>query len=228
MKNPGAFIFDLNGTMIDDMEYHTRAWYHILNDKLGKEMSWEDVKTHMYGKNAEMLIRVFGADRFTEEELESLSAEKEESYQNAYLPHLCLLPGLMEFLEQAREQQVKIAIGSAATSDNIDFVLDNLGIRHYFDAIVSANEVKTSKPDPETFLKAAEQLGVEPSSCIVFEDVPKGVEAALNANMQCVVLTTTHEEADFKNFPNVLATISDYTDPFSSSLFKAELAGQES
>jgi beta-phosphoglucomutase-like phosphatase (HAD superfamily) len=83
-----AFLFDLNGTMIDDMQFHLKAWYHILNDDLGANLSWEETKSHMYGKNSELLIRVFGKDRFTQEEMDRLSVEKEKRYQQEYKPHL--------------------------------------------------------------------------------------------------------------------------------------------
>ena len=79
-------------------------------------------------------------------------------------------------------------------------------------AIVSADDVKNSKPDPETFLKAAELLGVDPSNCIVFEDAPKGVESAQNAGMKCVVLTTMHEEHEFSQYNNILFFVEDYTE----------------
>jgi beta-phosphoglucomutase family hydrolase len=207
-----AFLFDLNGTMIDDMEYHTRAWYEILNDDLGANLNWQQVKEHMYGKNQEVLIRIFGNDRFSNEEMDSLAVEKESRYQSAFKPHLRLIKGLDRFLQNANEQGVGLAIGSAAILVNIDFVLDGLGIRHYFSAIVSADHVTVSKPDPQTFLMAAKDLGVDPSQCIVFEDAPKGVEAALNAGMQVVVITTMHEEEEFSGYPNILAFISDYDD----------------
>jgi beta-phosphoglucomutase len=218
-----AFIFDLNGTMIDDMEYHTKAWYQIINDDLGTKLSKEEVRANMYGKNAEVLTRIFGAGHFTDSEIKKISDEKEKRYQKAFLPHLKLLPGLTVFLQKAGEQKIKMAIGSAAITFNIDFVLDNLGIRHYFDAIVSADQVHTSKPDPETFVKAASLLHTDPSSCIVFEDVPKGVEAALNAGMQCVALTTMHTKDTFNKYPNVIASIKDYTDPICKELLGQDL-----
>src|SRR5688572_28153575 len=83
-----AFIFDLNGTMIDDMQFHVKAWYHILNDELGAGMNWEQVKSHMYGKNAELLIRVFGKEKFSIDEMNAISLEKEKRYQQEYRPHL--------------------------------------------------------------------------------------------------------------------------------------------
>jgi beta-phosphoglucomutase family hydrolase len=213
-----AFIFDLNGTMIHDMEYHTRAWQSLLNNDLGGNFTWDEVKTQMYGKNQELLVRVFGPDKFTEAEMGRLSIEKEKRYQREYLPHLQLLPGLMEFLEAAHQRQIPMAIGSAAIPFNINFVLDNLKIRHYFSAIVSADDVTLSKPHPETFLKAAEQLHAAPADCLVFEDVPKGVEAARNAGMQTVVLTTTHQEAEFDALDNVLHFAADFRDPFMKNL----------
>jgi len=213
-----AFIFDLNGTMIHDMEYHTRAWQHILNHDLGGNFTWEEIKPQMYGKNQEVLVRMFGPDKFTATEMDELAVAKEQRYQDEFRPHLALLPGLAEFLEQAHQQGIPMAIGSAAIPFNIDFVLDNLNIRHYFQQIVSANDVTLSKPHPETFLKAAAQLQVAPADCIVFEDVPKGAEAALNAGMQAVILTTTHEAHEFESLPNVLHFAADFHDSFMKSL----------
>jgi len=207
-----AFIFDLNGTMIDDMTYHTKAWQTLLNDELGGNFTWEEVKPQMYGKNPEVLIRMFGPDRFTLDEMNRLSLEKEKKYQVEFLPHLTLLPGLHEFLEKAYQKGIPMAIGSAAIPFNIDFVLDNLNIRHYFKAIVSADDVELSKPHPETYLKAAALLGVSPTDCIVFEDVPKGAEAAANAGMKAVVLTTTHVQHEFDYLQNILCFAKDFKD----------------
>ncbi len=207
-----AFLFDLNGTVIDDMSYHAKAWYDILNNDLHAGLTPEQVKKEMYGKNDELLIRIFGKDRFTEEEMKTLSVEKEKRYQAAYLPDIALINGLQQFLEAAVKHQVPMAIGSAAIPFNIDFALDNLHIRHFFSAIVSADDVALSKPHPETFLKAAQLLHAQPEDCVVFEDAPKGVEAALNAGMKAVVITTMHGKEEFAAYPNVLFFIKDYTD----------------
>lgn len=216
-----AFLFDLNGTMIDDMEYHLKAWYHILNDDLGANIGWEETKSHMYGKNSELLIRIFGPDRFTPEEIDHLSIEKEKRYQQEYKPNLKLIPGLGEFLEQAHALNIPMAIGSAAIRFNIDFVLDGLNIRHYFKAIVSADDVEISKPNPETYLKCADLLGVKATNCLVFEDAPKGVEAAQNAVMSSVVLTTMHEQEEFAAYSGILQYVKDYTQLSPAGLVKA-------
>jgi beta-phosphoglucomutase len=216
---PGAIIFDLNGTMIDDMEFHLDAWTEILNKDLKAKLSREQVRSQMYGKNSELLVRVFGEGKFMEEEMEFWSLEKEKRYQKAYLPHLQLIKGLKDFLNKGLENRIPMAIGSAAIQFNIDFVLDHLDIRKYFSAIVSADDVRVSKPDPETFLRAADLLDVKSSACLVFEDAPKGVEAARRAGMDCIVLTTMHSRNEFSASENIIAFIKNYTDNFILSLF---------
>jgi beta-phosphoglucomutase len=208
-----AFIFDLNGTMIDDMTYHAKAWYDILTNDLKANLTREQVKQEMYGKNEELLVRVFGENYFSEEQMKAISEEKEKRYQEAYAPNLRLIEGLPEFLATSHKKNIKMAIGSAAIPFNIDFVINNLNIRHYFKAIVSAESVARSKPDPETFLKAASLLGIGASHCLVFEDAPKGVEAAQRAGMNCIVLTTTHKKGEFSNYDNVMGYFKDYKDP---------------
>lgn len=215
-----AFLFDLNGTIIDDMEFHAKAWYNILVNQLGAKLTWEEVKKEMYGKNEELLIRIFGKNQFTKEQMTEMSFEKERGYQKEYTPHLKLIKGLDAFFEKAQHLEIPMAIGSAAIMFNIDYILDGLNLRHYFKAIVSADDVTISKPHPETFTKGADLLGVPYTNCIVFEDSPKGVEAAYKAGMQAVVLKTYHTVEEFKHLPNVLMYVNDYNDPQLQSLFK--------
>ena len=203
-----AFIFDLNGTMIDDMDFHIRAWHTILTS-LGAELSLEQVKLECYGKNEELLERIFPG-RFSNEEMQRMILQKEQTYQLEFKPHLKLIAGLASFLQKAHAESIPMGIGSAALPMNINYVLDGLQIRHYFKAIVSAVDVAFSKPHPETFLSCAKQLGVEPSNCIVFEDSPKGVLAAKMAGMQCVVLTTMHSEMEFPDEKAILLKQTDY------------------
>src|SRR5215471_3151874 len=138
-----AYLFDLNGTMINDMPYHIEAWYRILNG-LGANISRERTKDECYGKNNELLERIFPG-RFSEGEKNRISFEKEKQYQKEFFPQLQLIKGLDSFLKKSRQRGIKLAIGSAAIQFNVDFVIDGLQIRDYFDAIVSADDVSRSK-----------------------------------------------------------------------------------
>jgi beta-phosphoglucomutase len=209
-KQP-AFLFDLNGTVIDDMSFHIQSWYEILNG-LGATISLEETKLQCYGKNEELLERVFPA-RFKADEIEKMIIEKETRYQENFKPYLKLIEGLSGFLEQAYKANIKMAIGSAAIPFNIDYVLDGLQLHKYFPVVVSAYDVKESKPHPETFLQCAQKLQVAPADCIVFEDSPKGVEAAARAGMQAVVITTMHTKEEFMN-DNIICFIENYNGLF--------------
>ncbi|MGE5520880.1 MAG: HAD family hydrolase [Candidatus Dadabacteria bacterium] len=222
MSIPGhsykAFLFDLNGTMINDMHFHIRSWHRILTD-IGAQLSFEEVKHQCYGKNHEMLERVFPG-RFTDEEKDEMSYAKELQYQQEFRPHLKLIKGLESFIRNAHSQGIKLGIGSAAILFNIDFVIDGLNIRDYIDVIVSADDVDISKPHPETFTKCAGYLGIEPSDCLVFEDTPKGAEAAANAGMDCVIIKTLHPQDEFRHNSNIIGFIDDYEDAFISNLLQ--------
>jgi beta-phosphoglucomutase len=213
-----AFLFDLNGTMINDMPYHIKAWHRILTN-IGANISLERMKQECYGKNEELIERIL-PERFSETEKTAMGLAKEKTYQEVFKKELRLLNGLHDLLSNSHKAGIRIAIGTAAVMGNVDFVLDGVHIRHYIDAIVSADNVHESKPHPETFLKCAELLGVSPQDCLVFEDAPKGVECALNAGMDCIVVTTLHQPEEFSTNKNVIGFISNFDDPVIKNLIK--------
>jgi beta-phosphoglucomutase len=204
-----AFLFDLNGTMIHDMPYHVSAWHKVIQS-LGGTLSEEEMKQACYGKGEEMLERIFPG-KFSVQERIDISELKEARYRTDFLPELKLIDGLDQLLLKAFQQNIKVGIGSAANNLNIAFVIDNLDIRHYMQAIISGEMVTESKPHPETFLKCAEVLNIAANQCLVFEDTPMGVTCAENAGMDTIVLTTTHPISDFENFTNIIHFAEDYT-----------------
>lgn len=206
-----GFIFDMNGTMINDMEYHIRVWRNFVI-RLGGSISLEAMKEQCYGKNSEMLERIFPG-RFTDAEKLSLESEKEALYRKEYAAYLAPIAGLPDFLFKASASGIRLGLGTAGIRLNADFVLDGLDIRRYFSSLVCSEDVQHSKPDPETFLRCAAGMGVEPADCLVFEDSPRGVETAANAGMQCVVITSMHTADEFRAFGNIQFFISDYRDP---------------
>ncbi|MCB9266984.1 MAG: HAD family phosphatase [Lewinellaceae bacterium] len=204
-----GIIFDMDGTMVDNMMVHHRAWQRKLA-LLGLDMPLEEIKEKVHGVNVEILERLFG-DRFTPEERKQISREKESEYRRIFRQDLRLLNGLPEFLEELSERHIPLAVGSAAPPENVDFVLDELNIRHYFKGVFHAGNVSKGKPDPEIFEKAAGSMGLPVQDCLVFEDSPTGAEAARRAGSSAIILTTTHEEAEFRQFPNVKRCIPDFS-----------------
>jgi beta-phosphoglucomutase len=218
MSTYTTFIFDMNGTMINDMHYHELAWYNILVGELGAELTQEQVKHELYGKNEELFARVFGPESYTYEEVDIITQRKEALYRDEFLPDLKLISGLDTFLKKAEAKNIKMAIGTAAITSNVDFVLDNLNIRSYFPVIIGPADVSFSKPHPDVFLKAAAGIGALPENCIVFEDSPMGIEAARRAGMKAVGVASYHTSKELEN-SNVLGIINDYNEPFLNGLF---------
>lgn len=210
MIKQGAFIFDMNGTIIDDMPWHIKIWNQLFNEH-GANHTLDQSKEELYGKNSEILERIFPG-KFTNAEKDALEVEKEKRYQQIYRSQMKLINGLDSFLHKAFENNIAMGLGTAAIRFNVDFILDGLDIRRYFKAIVAAEDVTISKPHPETFLQCASIMNVAPEHCIVFEDSPKGIETAANAGMQCVALTTMHTADEFTGYNNILFIVKDYTD----------------
>jgi beta-phosphoglucomutase len=218
MKKFKALIFDMNGTMINDMHYHETAWHDVLVNQLKASLTLEDVRHQIYGTASEMFARVFGPDKFSKEEVDIITRLKEEKYRKEFLPQLRLIEGLQLFLDLARSNNIPLAIGTAAPVANIDFVVNNLSLRSYFPVIVGPDDVMESKPHPEVFLVAANRLGIAPEECVVFEDSPKGIEAAARAGMSAVAITSYHTAEELAN-KNILFFIEDYRDPRLMQLF---------
>jgi beta-phosphoglucomutase len=217
MKKYKGIIFDMNGTMIDDMSYHEVAWYDVIVNELKAPLTREQLKQELYGTADEMFHRVFGKSKYSAKEIDFITLRKEVRYREEFLPRLKLIEGLHSFLLKIQHSGISLAIGTAAPLANIDFVLDNLKIRHYFPVIVGPDDVHTSKPDPEVFLKAARLMNLPPEECLVFEDAPKGIEAAKRAGMEAVAVTSFHTAKELQN-NNVIKFINDYTDPYLNQL----------
>lgn len=203
-----GIIFDMDGTMIDNMMIHHRAWQKQLRS-LGIDLSIEEVKERIHGVNIEILKREFG-DRFSPEERIRISDEKEAAYREIYKPQLKLINGLTQFLDRLKAANKPMAIGTAAPGVNADFVLDELNLRPYFDSVVHAGHVTKGKPDPEVFQLAAKGINLDARDCIVFEDSVTGAKAAQNAGSRSVIVTTTHQEEEFEGIDNIIGFIKDF------------------
>lgn len=204
-----AFIFDMDGTLVDNMRFHTEAWRTLIEEN-GLEFDEHKFLVETAGQtNREIIPGVFGA--MSNERLSELALRKEELYREAYLPHRTPVNGLEDFLNASRDEGIVMAVSTAASPANMAFILDGLDLRKYFGAITTAADVKRGKPDPEIFLKSADALGVEPANCIVFEDAFFGFEAAHRAGMRSVGITTVNAADAILECHSVVEAHSDFT-----------------
>lgn len=180
-------IFDLDGVIVDTAKYHYLAW-RSLAERLGFEFTAagnERLKGVSRVESLKILLEIGGVEAGEAERLK-MAEEKNKEYVE-YISRLEpaeILPGAKEYLQQLRQQGVKIALGSA--SKNAAFILDRLGIAELFDAVIDGTKVSKAKPDPEVFLAASEALGLAPADCVVFEDAAAGVEAGKAAGCRVV------------------------------------------
>ncbi|CAH0187365.1 Fructose-1-phosphate phosphatase YqaB [Massilia sp. Bi118] len=204
-----AFIFDMDGTIVDNMAFHTKSWLEFFARR-GKEYEAEAFFRETAGAQGREILRARLGEDVTDEEIAALAAEKDALYREMYGPHRAAIQGFDRFVTDADDKGVALAVATSAPPKNIVFTLDELDLRRHFATVVGAADVKQGKPHPDVFLKAAEQLGANPADCIVFEDAPMGVEAARRAGMRAVVITTTLPAASFAEFDNVIKIVNDY------------------
>jgi beta-phosphoglucomutase len=182
-----AALFDLDGVIVDTARYHYIAWREMANG-LGFDITLEQNERLKGVSRMESLdiILGIGGVAVSEEERARLGTSKNQRYVElvSQMDSSEILRGAREYLELLRRRGVKIALGSA--SKNAGMILDSLGIRSLFDAVIDGTKVSKSKPDPEVFLLGAEAVGVEPAACVVYEDAAAGVEAAKAAGMSAV------------------------------------------
>ncbi|NDC78705.1 MAG: HAD family phosphatase [Chitinophagia bacterium] len=203
-----AAVFDMDGTLVDNMHVHRDAWRVFLERK-GLTFDEEQYHRNNTGTITEIIPRFF-PEATDPAEAYRLGMEKEAVYREAYRGHVEPLPGLVAFLDALRKADVRIALATAADRGNIDFTLDELGIRDRFDALVGSEDVQRGKPHPDVYLRAAERLGIEPPHCLAFEDSHSGIQAALAAGMRVVGLATTHSRGELEGYP-LHALIDDYS-----------------
>jgi len=212
MKKEKAFIFDLDGVIVDTAKYHFLAWRNLANE-LGFEFTEEHnelLKGVSRVRSLEILLSI-GNVKLSEEEKQRYLVKKNTEYLS-YVNQMAsdeILPGISELLDYLDVNKIKYALGSA--SKNAPLILEKVGLLNRFTAIVDGNDVSKAKPDPEVFLIGAKKLNMKPKDCIVVEDAIAGVEAANAAKMMSIGIGDAKllSEANY-----VLADTSDFTTEF--------------
>jgi beta-phosphoglucomutase-like phosphatase (HAD superfamily) len=191
----GAFIFDMDGTMIDSMPFHAKSWGEF-TQRHGIAMEVDEVLRRTTGRNGvECMHELFGRELTASAAL-ALVCEKEAIYRDLFAPVFAEVGGFRRFAQQALARGLKIGVGTAGDRHNIEFALGKLQMAPPPLAVVGGDEGLPGKPQPAIFLEAARRLGVAPADCIVFEDAPLGIEAARRAGMRAVAVCTSHTAAE--------------------------------
>jgi HAD superfamily hydrolase (TIGR01509 family) len=185
----GAVLWDMDGVLVDTGEYHYTAWQQTLFE-YKVPFSREQFRATFGINNLSLLTLLFGEPP-SPALYHEINNRKESNFRAAVSGRASLLPGVKTWLEQFARHGIPQAVASSAPQENIDLLITELGIRSYFQSVLSASEIP-GKPDPAVFLLSAQRLGVLPETCLVIEDSIAGVEAARRAGMRCLAVTTTN------------------------------------
>ncbi len=205
-----AVIFDMDGVIVDTNPYHRAAW-RAYYERYGKTLSDADFVRYVSGKhNADIVAHLFAGQPLTPDEVLRLGNEKEALFRDLYRPHITPVPGLVDFLKALRATGIRTAVATSAPVENLDFVVDALAFRPYFDALLNESMVSRPKPNPEIYQKAMAMLGVEPADSVVFEDSMTGIRAAKASGAYVVGVTTTQTPDELR--PLVDDVIRNFTE----------------
>ena len=185
-----AFIFDMDGVIVDNNPYHKIALKQFC-EKHGHRLTDEQLINKIYGRtNKEWITNLFGV--LPPEQLTNYAFEKEELYRRLFEKDIRPVKGLVHFLEELDAQHIPRAIGTSAPRANVDFTLSKTGTGRFFKIILDESAILQGKPNPEIYVKVAKALNLPAQQCIVIEDSLSGVAAGKDAGAKVIGITTTH------------------------------------
>ena len=180
----------MDGTLVDNLAYHFWAF-----EEYAKRMGFtmlEPLSLKHNGMHSDEIFKtIVGEDIVAEYGADRLNREKEAVYREMYRPNMKPVAGVIEFLQEAKRLGLKCAIGSAGCRENVEFIVEALGIGDMIDASISGSDVTHGKPHPEIFTKAHEALGLKAEECVVVEDAVNGIISGVAAGCKCLGITTT-------------------------------------
>jgi len=187
-------IFDMDGVLVDSGACHRAAWRALL-DELGVAAS-DDFWRLTIGRPSHEAVGLLLDRELAETEARELSRRKQQLYLKIATAGIPAVAGVVDFVEDLVRRRVPRAVATSARQSDVDHMLGGIGLLDRFDAIITAEQVRRGKPDPEVYLLAAQALGAPPPACLVFEDSLVGVHAASLAGMRVIGLATSHTEAE--------------------------------
>ena len=196
--NPRAVIFDIDGTLVDNMQLHAEA-FAVFAERHGLPALTREDRARLDGRrNSEIFPILFNRD-VPREEWQAYEHEKEGLYRELSKGRLSPMKGLHALIERLKVEAIAMALATSAPLPNVVHTLAELELASAFPIIVRGDEVGRGKPAPDVFIEAARRLGVAAEHCLVFEDAPMGIEAAQTAGMRVVALTTSFPSSHFES-----------------------------
>jgi len=202
-----AVIFDLEGTLIDILNGHVKAYDEVVARKYGLKFTREDMLKG-YGMHPHRIIKEYlRRNGIDEGDCQKLADAKQALLRSKYRRELKVLPGAKKLLQELQDNGVQTALASSTPQQNVEFMLKDPGLWGYFQAIIVGEDVPEAKPKPHIFLLAAEKLGVDPGDCVVVEDSVVGLKAAKAAGMKTIAVLTGGQPKDeiSREKPDILA-----------------------
>ncbi len=204
-----AVIWDMDGIIADTAQYHWKGW-QIVFRKRGTNYTEEDFRRNT-GKRSDTIVKSVLGEKIAQNDITKIIQEKDETFRQLMGQNIRPFPGVLKLITSLKEHGFKIAIASSAPMENIQWITRHLKIYSRFDAIISGWEVTKGKPDPQTFLLAAEKLGIEAENCIVIEDAISGVTASKRAGMLCIAVTNTTPREELRRADLIIDTLEEIT-----------------
>jgi beta-phosphoglucomutase len=199
--SPRAVIFDIDGTIVDNMHLHAEA-FAVFAERHGLPPLTKEDRARLDGRrNSEIFPILFKRD-VSRDEWQAYEHEKEGLYRELSRGRLAPMKGLGTLIARLKAEGIPVALATSAPKPNVLHTLAELGLAQEFPIIVRGDEVAHGKPAPDVFLEAARRIGVDPADCLVFEDAPMGIEAAQAAGMRVVALTTSFQPSHFEQLGN--------------------------
>ena len=195
--SPRAVIFDIDGTIVDNMHLHAEA-FAVFAERHGLPPLTPEDRARLDGRRNSEIFPILFKREVPREEWQAYEHEKESLYRELSRGRLTPMKGLHDFIAKLKADGIRVALATSAPELNVLHTLTELGLTGDFPIIVRGDQVPRGKPAPDVFLEAARRLNVPPAECLVFEDAPMGIAAAQAAGMTVVGVTTSFEAAHFE------------------------------
>ncbi len=218
MNQLKGIIFDFNGTLFFDTEQHEQAWRQYVKELCGREITDDEFRYCIHGRTNADILRYFLHNGLTEAEIKRHSEEKEDVYRNLCMKmagRLQLADGAYELLNMLKAAGVRMAVATSSGRSNTQFYIKRFDLWRWFNqnTFIYSDGTIAGKPEPDIYLAAAEAIGLEPSECVVFEDMPSGIESAVAAGAGKIVAVASSLSREFlASVSGVDEVIADYCD----------------